>query len=172
MSRLQAFTALAVATTACTSAPKVDVPDSLRPAAGEVVALTTPARGVQIYECRGRKDGAGFEWSFVAPEAELFDAKSRSVGHHGAGPTWQASDGSRIVGSLKARADAPVTGAIPWLLLSAKSTGSAGALAGVTSVQRINTAGGVAPATPCTDDLKGTTVRVPYSADYVFYTAR
>lgn len=172
MSRFHALAGLAVTAAACTSAPRVDVPDSLKPSAGEAAVLTSPARGVQIYECRTRKDGTGFEWVFVAPEAELFDANSRSIGRHGAGPTWQANDGSRVVGSVKARADAPAAGAVPWLLLSAKSAGPAGALAAVTSIQRINTVGGVAPATPCTDGLTGTTVRVPYTADYVFYAAR
>lgn len=172
MSRFHALAGIAVTVAACTSTPTVVVPDALMPSAGETAVLTSPARGVQIYECRARKDGSGLEWAFVAPEAELFDAKSASIGHHGAGPTWQANDGSRIVGSVKARADAPVTSAIPWLLLSAKSTGPSGTLAAVTSIQRINTAGGVAPATPCTDGLTGTTVRVPYTADYVFYAAR
>ena len=37
--------------------------------------MMVPAKGVQIYECRAKKDAsAGFEWVFVAPEAELFDA--------------------------------------------------------------------------------------------------
>jgi len=63
--------------------------------------MIVAARGVQIYECRVRKDaGAGYEWAFVAPEAELFDAKGNAIGRHGAGPTWQATDGSRIVGTL------------------------------------------------------------------------
>ena len=51
-------------------------------------------------------------------------------------------------------------------------TGPAGAFSGVTSIQRVNTVGGVAPTAACSDGLKGTTVRVPYTADYLFYTAR
>lgn len=164
--------AFAVATSACTSVPPVQVPATLQPAAGEALALTVPARGVQVYECRARKDGAGFEWAFVAPDAELFDAHSRSIGHHGAGPFWQSNDGSRVVGTVKARADAPAANAIPWLLLTTKSTGPAGAFSAVTSIQRVNTAGGVVPAAPCDAGLTGTTVRVPYTADYLFYTAR
>jgi hypothetical protein len=164
--------ALAAATAACTTPPTVVVPESLQPAANETLALTVPARGVQIYECRARKDGAGFEWGFVAPDAQLFDARSRAIGSHGAGPVWQSTDGSRIVGALKARANAPAANAIPWLLLSAKSTGPAGAFSAVTSIQRVNTSGGVAPTTPCSEDLKGTTARVPYTADYLFFTVR
>jgi hypothetical protein len=164
--------AFVVATAACTSVPPLEVPAALQPAAGEALALTVPARGVQIYECRARKDGAGLEWAFVAPDAELFDAKGRSIGRHGAGPFWESADGSRVVGTVKARADAAAAHAVPWLLLTTKSTGPAGVFSAVTSIQRVNTAGGVAPAAPCDAGLKGTTVRVPYTADYLFFTAR
>jgi hypothetical protein len=172
MKPVHAISALAIAMTACTSAPKIEAPEQLRPAAGETRAIVVAARGVQIYECIARKEGTGFEWDFVAPEAELFDANTRSIGHHGSGPSWQARDGSRVVGTVQARADSPVPGAIPWLLLTTKSVGPAGTFSNVTSVQRVNTAGGVAPVAECSDGLKGATVRVPYTADYVFYTAR
>ncbi len=167
-----ALSVLAIAMTACTSAPKIEAPEHLRPAAGETRKIVVAARGVQIYECRALKDGAGFEWTFVAPEAELFDANTRPIGHHGAGPFWQARDGSRVVGTMQARADAPVPGAVPWLLMTAKSVGPAGTFSDVTSVQRVNTAGGVAPVAECGAGMKGATVRVPYTADYVFYSAR
>jgi hypothetical protein len=172
MKRIPGLIACALAVTGCASAPTFEVPASLRPAAGETLARTVPARGVQIYECRARKDGAGSEWAFVAPDAELFDTAQRPIGHHGAGPYWQASDGSRVVGTLQARAAAPVPAAIPWLLLTTKSTGTAGAFSAVTSIQRVNTVGGTAPASGCDDARRGATARVPYRADYLFFTAR
>ena len=173
MTRSITLSALAFAGVAgCSSTPAIDVPEPLKPAASEELAMTVAARGVQIYECRARKDGAGYEWAFIAPDAELFDARSHSVGRHGAGPFWQANDGSRVVGAVKARADAPAASAIPWLLLTTKSTGSPGAFSGITSVQRINTAGGVAPAAECNAGLVGTAARVPYTADYRFFTVR
>jgi len=173
MTRSITWSALALAGVAgCSSTPAIDVPDALRPATSEQLAMTVAARGIQIYECRARKDGTGYEWAFVAPDAELFDTRSRSIGRHGAGPFWQANDGSRVVGALKARADAPVDSAIPWLLLTTKSTGSPGAFSGVTSIQRVNTAGGVAPAAECSAGLVGTAARVPYTADYRFFTVR
>jgi hypothetical protein len=156
---------------ACANAP-VAVPEALKPAANETLAMAVPARGVQIYECRVRKDGGGHEWAFVAPDAELLDAQGRTVGHHGAGPYWQASDGSRITGTVKARASAPEAGAVPWLLVATKSTGAAGAFSKVTSIQRVNTIGGVAPAVPCTPELSGTPVRVPYTAEYRLFVER
>ena len=126
------------------------------------------AAGVQVYECRAKPGAAGaFEWAFVAPEALLRDGNGAAVGRHYAGPHWEAPDGSRIVGSVKARADAPQANAIPWLLLATQSVGGAGRFAGVTSVQRINTVGGTAPARGCDAATVGTVERVPYTADYV-----
>ena len=154
----QIHAALAIsALAACSTAPTLAVPDSLKPAAGESLAMIVAAKGVQIYECR-----AG-EWAFVAPEAELFDASGKQIGRHYAGPHWEAADGSKVVGTVKARADAPAPGAIPWLLLAAKSDGPEGTFSRMTSVQRVATAGGVAP---------GARARVAYSADYYFYSAR
>ena len=161
----------ALLTAACASTPLV-VPGTLRPASTETLATTVGARGVQVYECRARKDGGGHEWAFVAPDADLLDAQGRAIGRHGAGPFWQAADGSRVVGTIKARADAPASGSIPWLLLSTKSSGPAGAFSNVTSIQRVNTVGGVAPATPCTAQFAGTPARVPYAADCRLFTAR
>jgi uncharacterized protein DUF3455 len=145
-------------------ASSVSVPDSLKPAADESLALVVPAKGDQIYECRGGK------WAFLAPEAELFDRAGKKIGRHYAGPHWESLDGSRIVGAVKARADAPRAGDIPWLLLSAKSVGAEGAFSKVTSIQRVTTTGGSAPIESCSQD--GTRARVPYTADYYFFTAK
>jgi hypothetical protein len=170
MKRALLGAAAAAGLSACTST--TPVPDSLAPGAGQVLVMTVPARGVQVYACRARSDGSGFEWAFVAPEAELLDAVGRSLGTHGAGPFWQAADGSRVVGTVKARADAPAAGTIPWLLLATKSTGADGAFSRVTSIQRVNTAGGAAPTAPCDDAQLGRSVRVPYTADYRLFTPR
>jgi hypothetical protein len=133
--------------------------------------MVVPAKGVQIYECRTKAGANGvYEWAFVAPDAELFDARGKPIGRHGAGPYWEAADGSRIVGSVKARADAPAAGAIPWLLIEAKSAGPAGSFSRVTRIQRVNTMGGTAPSKPCTGDTVGKQDSVQYTADYRFFT--
>jgi hypothetical protein len=155
---------------ACASAAAVRWPASLEPTAGETWSATLYARGVQIYECRGNATASA--WAFVAPEAELFDDARRLVGSHGAGPFWLSIDGSRVEGSVKARADAPVADAIPWLLLSSRSTGLAGRFSPVTSIRRVHTVGGNAPRGGCGPETLGSTARVPYSADYIFYTPR
>ena len=160
---------------ACASAQPptstVQVPDKLRPGANESLAMIVSARGVQIYECRARTDQVGaYAWAFVAPEADLFDARGNRIGRHYAGPHWEATDGSKIVGTVREHVD--VADAIPWLLLSAKSVGSEGAFSKVTSIQRIKTAGGVAPKTGCSQATAGAPARINYTADYYFFTAK
>jgi hypothetical protein len=160
--RKTAVVLLAVVAAGC--AATIQVPDTLKPAANESLARVVSAKGDQIYECRDGK------WVFVAPEAELFDAAGKKIGRHYAGPHWEAADGSRIVGAVKERADAPAAGSIPWLLLSAKSVGPEGAFSKVTSIQRVATKGGVAPEGDCF--RAGTRARVPYTADYYFFTSK
>ena len=67
-------------------------------------------------------------------------------------------------------------GAIPWLLLTvvgAEYGPEGGAfLTQASHIQRLNTSGGVAPSTGCSQPVEiGAVTLVPYSADYVFYKA-
>lgn len=157
----------------CVSLTAPDVPPALQPAANEALAMIVAAKGVQIYECRARKEpAAGHEWAFVAPEAALFDSRGSPMGRHYAGPHWEATDGSRMLGSVKQRADSPRASAIPWLLLDAKPVGPNGLFSPVTSIQRVNTSGGVAPASSCALETSGAAARVAYTADYYFYRSK
>ncbi len=134
----------------------------------EVVVLALDARGTQDYECRAPKGGTGpHTWVFVQPEADLFDAAGKKVGKHYAGPTWESLvDGSKVVGVVKASANAPEPGAIPWLLLSSKEASPAGTFSGIRSIQRTDTHGGTPPAGGC--ERAGEVLKVPYSALYSF----
>lgn len=155
------------------STSSVDVPDKLKPAAKESLAMVVPAKGVQIYECRAGKGAvAGYEWVFVGPEADLFDGHGKKIGRHYGGPHWEAADGSKIAGTVKERADAPAADAIPWLLLAAKSVGPEGSFSKVTSIQRVNTLGGVAPRAGCSQTTAGTPARVAYTADYYLFITK
>jgi hypothetical protein len=165
---------LAFLTIACGSIeesplPLVDIPAKLQPTA-ETLKAVVPAIGVQIYECRVTQAGA-HEWAFVAPEANLFDERGNKIGTHYAGPHWESSDGSKLQGTVKERADAPVADAIPWLWLTVKSVGKDGAFSRTTSIVRVRTVGGVAPQSGCSAASVGTTSRVNYTADYYFYAA-
>jgi uncharacterized protein DUF3455 len=150
-----------------------DAPEALRPPADQVLALETPATGVQIYACSGNQDQPPrFEWVFKAPEAELFDRTGQKVGKHYAGPTWESNDGSTVVGDVKARDAGPDPNSIPWLLLAAKSNSGTGLFSRIKSVQRLHTVGGKAPSAPCSQDNAQQVVRVPYKATYYFYAAK
>jgi hypothetical protein len=102
--------------------PPPVVPNNLRVPNGQMVLLKAIGQGVQIYACSAKaSDPTQFEWVFKAPEADLMRDEGKRIGRHYAGPTWEASDGSKLVGEVQQRADAPRPGGIPWLLLKAKS---------------------------------------------------
>lgn len=162
----QSTIALLGALLACTMTKAVA--QDIKPPAGEIPLMTVAAHGVQIYECRATA-GAAPAWTFVAPEADLFDASGRRIGTHGAGPFWQHEDGSRFTGTVRARADAPQPKAIPWLLLSATKQGSDGVFSRVSSVQRLNTVDGQPPAAGCDSTALGKRAQMQYRADYVLY---
>jgi hypothetical protein len=159
----------------CASAPTLaapTVPAALTAPADQTVFLEAMATGVQIYECAPKaSDASAFEWTFRAPEAALADRAGHALGKHYAGPTWESLDGSSVVGDLKARDAGPTPTAIPWLLLSAKSTNGTGVLGKTKSVQRVQTVGGIAPTEPCGMVNAKQVVRVPYTATYYFYRA-
>jgi hypothetical protein len=149
------------------------VPDALKVTSNEEPSLLVKARGVQIYECRAKKDDpTQCEWVFTGPEADLFDAKGNKIGRHYSGPTWESNDGSRIVGSVKGSVPSKDVGAVPWLLLAAKNHVGDGVFSQVTSIQRLETTGGKAPAGGCRQSNLGETLRVPYTAIYCFYVSK
>lgn len=135
--------------------------------APKAAAIEAFGKGVQIYACKA--SGGGYAWALKAPDATLADAKGRVIGKHFAGPSWQASDGSTVVGELLNASPAPDAGAIPWLVLRAKSHAGNGAMASVQYIVRERTEGGMAPASGCDAGHAGSEVRVPYSAVYLFF---
>ena len=148
--------------------PPRGLPESLRVPPGHAVLLRASAVGAQIYTCQATL--AGYEWVFQAPEAGLFSGQVQLIGTHYAGPTWQAPDGSRVVGARVEAADAPNPASIPWLLLRATAHEGSGPFSEVTYIQRVLTGGGVAPpAQSCDAAHVGEEARVDYIAVYYFY---
>jgi hypothetical protein len=139
------------------------------PPQGSALLLEAPADGVQIYTCEAKANF--FEWSFKAPEANLFDKQGRQIGTHFAGPTWKMADGSEIVGEVIAKADAPERDAIQWLLLRAKAHQGQGILGEAAFIRRMGTKGGIAPAADCNASHVSDEARMRYSAIYQFFSA-
>jgi hypothetical protein len=177
VSRLPAYalSAAFLAVSGCASIQTIvppEVPTNLRPPSGEVLFLEARASGVQIYDCALRAgQPPTYEWTFRGPEAALVDRSGHSLGKHYAGPTWESNDGSSVVGEVKAHDSGPNAQAIPWLLLAAKATAGSGAFSATTSIQRVQTVGGVAPAEACSAANAAQVARVPYTATYYFYRA-
>ncbi len=147
------------------------IPQQLQPPANEQVVLQVHAKGDQVYTCKG--DAAQFTWTLKAPDAKLFDKDGKAFGKHFAGPSWEAGDGSRVTGKAVANAPSPDADSIPWLLVTIVGhSGNDGVLSHATTIQRLNTKGGKAPATGCDAAHAGQESRAPYSADYVFYEPR
>jgi hypothetical protein len=133
-------------------------------------ALVLAARGAQVYVCKPKAgDPYAFQWTFVAPEASLYDG-GKLVGRHGKGPSWEGLDQSRVTGKVVKGQDGGA-GNIPWLLLEGTAAPNPGMLAGVTYVQRVNTKGGVEPSGGCDAAHDGQQARIDYTADYYFYKA-
>jgi len=144
------------------SAAETPLPEALA-TPGETVVLTAHAEGMQIYECKAGTDGK-LAWAFREPVATLI-ADDKIVGRHFAGPTWQLSDGSAVVGKVIASAPGAAANDIAWLKLDVVSRRGSGVLSNVTTVQRINTVGGKLD-DAC--DRPGDGRSMPYTADYVF----
>jgi hypothetical protein len=147
-----------------------DIPQQLQPPANEQLLLQVRAQGDQIYICKS--DAPRFTWTLKAPDAQLFDKNDKPFGRHFAGPSWEATDGSRVTGKAVANSPSPDANSIPWLLVTIVSRDGSGVLSRVTTIQRLNTKGGKAPESGCDSSHVSQEVRVPYSADYRFYAPK
>jgi len=144
-----------------------EIPHQLQPPANEKLLLQVHARGDQVYTCKS--DSAQFTWALKAPDAQLFDRNGKPFGKHFAGPSWQANDGSRATGRPAANLPSPDANSVPWLLVKVITHEGSGVLSRVTTIQRIHTKGGKAPASGCDASHLSQETRVPYEADYRFF---
>jgi hypothetical protein len=173
------------------------VPDDIQVPAGNKLFLVGHAVGTQNYICVPA--GTGVKFALFTPQATLFNGEAEEISTHYFSPnpsqvntdpkvldthpiraTWQDSQDSSTVwgqvypGDSYSNSDYVEPGAIPWLLVTivGHQDGPTGGdrLSGTTYIQRLNTHGGLAPATGCTSlaDL-GNMTFVPYTTDYYFY---
>jgi Protein of unknown function (DUF3455) len=146
-------------------ASAAELPEAIA-AKGETVVLEVHAAGAQIYECKADASNRT-TWQFREPIASLF-RDGKTVGRHYSGPTWEI-DVSFIVGKGVGRAPGATTKDIPWLKLDVSDRHGDGPLKDVTTVQRINTAGGNLEGA-CEEG--GELRTEPYAADYIFLKKR
>jgi hypothetical protein len=110
------------------NAADTPVPDVIA-APGETIVLTLHAEGAQVYECKAGAEGKS-AWAYREPIATLL-ADGKTVGRHYAGPNWEYSDGSAVVGKAAGSAPGATPNDIPWLKLEVISRRGSGILSGV-----------------------------------------
>lgn len=143
---------------------------------GSKLLLHVYGKGVQLYVCAPMAgDSSTYVWAPMGARAALYSKEDKQVGKHyfnaEHSPVWELADGAKVVGKKLAQQDAPVAGAVPWLLLQAVSAPDNGVFKGAALIQRINTKGGKAPGNGADAAHKGQTLEVEYSAEYLFYAA-
>lgn len=148
-----------------------DVPTEVAVPSGLKLLLKVEAKGVQIYKAVEGKSGT-LEWALEAPLADLFDDKGKTVGCHYDGPSWEMTDGSKVVRDRAFEVkSAPAPNQkedIAWLLVKVKGEeGKDGMCSSAVYIQRLQTGGGKAPAN--LPKNLGTKVGVAYKAVYYFY---
>jgi len=146
-----------------------DAPPQLQPPAGQELFLRLQGKGDQVYVCKA--DATPPAWTLKAPDAQLLK-DGAPFGKHFAGPSWQAADGSKVVGKAAANVPSPDADSIPWLLVNVVSHEGKGIFERANYIQRLNTKGGKAPSAGCDAAHAGQEIRVAYSADYLFYAAK
>ncbi len=129
----------------------------------DAVVLKLHGVGAQLYECKAGPDGK-LVWTFREPVASLM-LDGHSMGQHYRGPTFEHIDGSAIVIKPVKSAPSPDGKSIPWLKAEVVDRRGTGTLSAATTVQRINTQGGVMEG-PCEE--AGLVQAAPYAADYIF----
>ena len=168
--------------------PRPAVPTNLEVSTDYKLFLKVHAVGTQNYICAPAATETGVDWLFIGPQATLFNDSLQQTGTHfqsrnpiknnAIQATWQDSGDTSAVwatrrdGSMDPAYVAP--GAIEWLLLDVSgqqlgpTTGNK--LTPSLLIQRINTVGGVKPASAeCTPATLNTRKLVSYEADYYFY---
>lgn len=165
------------------------VPTDLEVPEGNKLFFVGHAFGTQNYICLPSATApTGVAWTLAGPQANLFDRHDRQITTHFLSPnpdeagvaraTWQDSEDTSAVWARAAAMTSDsayvAPGAIPWLKLEvvgdARGPNNGRTLTVATWIQRLNTTGGVAPATGCTASANiGARTFVPYTADYFFY---
>jgi hypothetical protein len=162
------------------------VPDNIRVEEGHRPFLQAHAYGTQNYMCLPK--GSTLEWTPVGPQATLYTQDIQQVTTHFLSrnpeeggttrPTWHHSRDSSTIWAepIETSIDPEFVApdAIAWLKLRVVGRADGplanGVLTKTMFIQRINTVGGKAPATGCSDwGQVGNRQFVPYETDYIFF---
>ncbi|MFM0646984.1 DUF3455 domain-containing protein [Paraburkholderia bryophila] len=183
--------ALAACATTSRTPPTANesLPLDLRAGQNEVLQEVMTTHGDETYVCRRIKsdvpaagaalqpgiarDGTQLLWDPLGSEALLVDARGQSVGTIAPGRYFLAYDGSYVIGKVAGESQVGAN-ALTWVRYTARFVAARrpgeGRLADISSIQRIDTSGGLPPLPAC--ELEGAHLLVPYGATYMFYRAK
>ncbi|MBU6454371.1 MAG: DUF3455 domain-containing protein [Cyanobacteria bacterium REEB67] len=137
--------------------------------ANKKLLFKTTATGVKIYRYRQGQKSQKPSWSLVTQEATVLDAKGKKIGRYFDGATWKFDDGAIVVGKMPPQSDEKGIERPYWLIFDV--TEAIGPrVKDVRYVKSIETTSGLVPAEGYKDDKIGDEQRVPYRAEYWFYT--
>jgi hypothetical protein len=181
-------TALSAAPHAVERIPRPAVPTDLEVSTDYKLILRGHAVGTQNYICAPASTPSGYDWLFIGPQATVFDGDVGQILTHylsknpdqadALQATWQHSGDTSGVWAKKLKGSIDpnyvAADAIDWLLLEAtgREVGPTGGVKLSTTrlIQRVNTVGGLKPAsTECNAATLNTRRLVSYQADYYFY---
>lgn len=160
-----------------TARPIGDLSERLKVPEGNKLVGDAFAKGVQIYQVqRSATDPNVFFWINIAPLATLYNKPdfTSQVALHFAGPSWEFTKGPNKGERVVAKRVDGITvddTAVQWLLLKTDDSLS-NAENKITYVQRLFTAGGLAPTSVADEAHLGQLDSIPYTARYFFYEAK
>ncbi|MBS2009633.1 MAG: DUF3455 domain-containing protein [Cyanobacteria bacterium SZAS TMP-1] len=108
-------------------------------------------------------------WTLVAQEATLTDDKRRKIGRYFDEAIWKFDDGAIVVGKMPPRIDDKGIGKTYWLIFDVTKA-SGDSVKDVRYVKSVETTSGLAPTEGYKENKIGDEQRVPYRAEYSFYT--
>src|ERR1700761_62674 len=94
------------------SAQEGPIPTELRVPAAQKLIFQAHGVGDQVYTCKAVE--GKYAWTLQAPDAQLRGADGQLLGRHFAGPTWEAKDGSSVLGKPVASVPSPDARSVPW----------------------------------------------------------
>lgn len=145
----------------------VSIPETLLPPLGHHQTLRAHAKGDQIYLCN--TVNKAYHWTIQAPDALLLNEHGERIGKHYQGPIWEYHEGSQVQGKILQR-QTVTPNDLSWLLVEIIHHRGHSDFSHTRFINRINTQAGLPPVTGCDSNHLGAEKRVPYQADYIFYT--
>jgi len=159
----------ALLATAADAAPTdINIPAEFSLPVGHHALFSAPANGDEVFQCVAT--GSGYAWQLHGADAKLLDGDGHLFATQTDIGSWLAVDGSQLSGNVTQTIGAPA-GAFGAALYQVTIKSPGGVFSQITEVVRDDVSGGQAPAQACDQSTARRSVRVPFKAEYIFFSA-